>query len=435
MRALAIAWKDFRHTYRNIAALAMMIAAPLVLSTALGAAFGGASNFSIQQVKTVLVNQDTVPSSSGENVGAIIQSTLASPSLKNLINLQSGASPDAARKDVDQAKAGVAVLVPAGLTQALFAAPGTGASGAGTPGASLSGAGGAGPGPALTVYQDPSLSVGPGIVADVVRSVVQDLNGARAAATTAVQLAAAAGIADPTVLTAVAAKAAQAYTDSAQSARPVTVADRAPSAAAGPAAKEPNVASQVLIGMMIFFMFFGAAQPARSILDEHRRGTLPRLFTTPTSRSAILGGKYISVFMVVLVQSVVLLLAGKFFFGADWGAMGPVVALTISGALVAASLALLMISFARTAGQAGAFSSAIFVFLGLLGGNFVGTTNIGGAFATARRITPNGWLLEGWNNVLYGGSWHGVLLPVGAVLAFTLVFFAVATFFFRRRYA
>ena len=427
MRALSIAWKDFRHTYRNFAALAMMIAAPLVLSTALGAAFGGGTGFAIQQVKTVLVNQDTAASAGSESVGAIIGSTLASPGLKNLIALQTGASPEAARTDVDQAKAGVAVLVPAGLSQALFAAPG-----GGNP--CTSGAGG-GSASAITVYQDPSLTVGPGIVADVVRSVVQNLNGARAAAVTAAQLAQSNGIADPATVSGLATKAVQTYTQAAQSSPPVISSDRAPSAATGPAHSGPNVASQVLIGMMIFFMFFGAAQPARSILDEHRRGTLARLFTTPTSRGVILGGKYISVFVVVLVQSVVLLLAGRFFFGAHWGAMGPVIALTLCGALVAASLALLAISLAKTPSQAGAFSASIFVFLGLLGGNFIGSTNVGGTFATVRRVTPNGWLLEGWNNTLYGGSWHGILLPVAAVLAFTVVFFALATLLFRRRYA
>jgi len=421
MRALAIAWKDFRHTYRNIAALAMMIIAPLVLSTALGAAFGGASGFAIQSVKAVLVNQDTA-SSGTQNVGAIIEGTLSSPGLKNIVKLQNGTTPAAARADVDQAKAGVAVLIPAGLSQTLFSAPGAGGSGAGAT-------------TAVTIYQDPSLSVGPEIVADVVGSVVQDLNGARAAATTAVQLAVMAGVTNASTLTDVATKAAQTYTASAQNARPITVTDRTPSAAGGKTSNGPNVASQVLIGMMIFFMFFGASQPARSILDEHRRGTLARLFTTPTSRGIILGGKYISVFLVVLVQSVVLLLAGRFFFGARWGAMGPVIALTVCGALVAASLALLMISIARTPAQAGAFSAAVFVFLGLLGGNFAGSTNVGGAFATARRITPNGWLIEGWNSTLYGGAWHGVLLPLGAVLAFTIVFFAIATLLFRRRYA
>ena len=84
-------------------------------------------------------------------------------------------------------------------------------------------------------------------------------------------------------------------------------------------AKRPNVASQMLVGMMLFFMMFGASTPARSILEEHRQGTLPRLFTTPTPRSVILSGKYVAVFLVVLIQAAVLLVAGRLLLGADWG--------------------------------------------------------------------------------------------------------------------
>ncbi len=111
------------------------------------------------------------------------------------------------------------------------------------------------------------------------------------------------------------------------------------------------------------------------------------------------------------------------------------IALTLTGALCAASLGLVTVSFAKTPAQAGAVSAAIFVFLGLISGNFVGSFTIEGPFATARRVSPLGWLLEGWGNVLYGGSWGSIALPLLAVLAFTLVFFIVASLFFRRRYA
>jgi ABC-2 type transport system permease protein len=187
--------------------------------------------------------------------------------------------------------------------------------------------------------------------------------------------------------------------------------------------------------MMLFFMLFGASTPARSTIDEHRAGTLSRLFTTPTSRGVILGGKYIAVFLVVLIQSAILLLAGRFLLGAHWGELGPVIALTLAGALCAASLGLLTVSFAKTPAQAGAGSAAIFVFLGLISGNFVGSLNTAGTFATVRRISPLGWLLEGWGKVLYGGSWASIALPVLVVLGFTLIFFVAASLFFRRRYA
>jgi ABC-type multidrug transport system permease subunit len=102
---------------------------------------------------------------------------------------------------------------------------------------------------------------------------------------------------------------------------------------------------------------------------------------------------------------------------------------------VAASLGLLTVSFARTPAQAGAVSSAIFVFLGLISGNFTGGVNTGGTYAVVQRVSPLGWLMQGWGDVLYGGSWGSIALPVVAVLGFTVVFLGFATFFFRRRYA
>lgn len=80
-------------------------------------------------------------------------------------------------------------------------------------------------------------------------------------------------------------------------------------------------------------------------------------------------------------------------------------------------------------------SSAIFVFLGLVSGNFTGTIVTSGPFATVRRVSPIGWLMEGWSKLLYGGSWGSIALPVLVALGFAVVLFAVSVFFFRRRYA
>jgi ABC-2 type transport system permease protein len=232
-----------------------------------------------------------------------------------------------------------------------------------------------------------------------------------------------------------AAAAATAYSAQAVEAPPVALTQRTPIIDPDKCQASPNVASQVLVGMMLFFMLFGAATPARTILDEHREGTLPRLFTTPTPRSVILGGKYLSVLLVVLSQIVVLLVAGRLLLGARWGEVGPVTLLTLCSALVATSLGLLTVSFAKTPAQAGAVGSAVFVFLGLISGNFTGTIGLDGAYAVVRRVSPLGWLMEGWNSSLFGGSWADIWLPAVVSLGFATVFFAVATLFFSRRYA
>jgi ABC-2 type transport system permease protein len=452
LRAFNIAWKDIRHVYRDIASLAMMFIAPLLLAGAIGSAFGTGDNYSIAAVKTVVVDQDTGAGAGSPAAGAALTAALTSPQMADLLDVTLADTPEAARAAVDEGDAAAAVIIPPGLSEALAGA------GAGGPAAA-----------AVEIYKDPALNVGPSIVAAVVDSVAQTFNGARAAASAAARLAVSLGMTDPAQITEIATKAAQAFAAAAQAGAaqggagqtgaapsgaaqpevessgaaqagtaptgaPVTLEARNPTIG-GADAKRPNVASQVLVGMMLFFMMFGASIPARSILDEHRQGTLSRLFTTPTPRSVILGGKYVAVFLVVLIQAAVLLVAGRFLLGADWGEPGPVAVLTLASALVAASLGLVTTAFAKTPGQAGAVSSAIFVFLGLISGNFMGTVTIGGAFAVARRVSPLGWLMEGWGNLLYGGSWGSIALQVAVALVYALVLFGIASFFFRRRYA
>jgi len=414
MKALSIAWKDTVHVYRDIAGLAMMFIAPLVLATVLGAAFGSGDNFSIAAVRTVIVDQDEGAGAGTPAAGAMLSAALENPDLGDLLAITRLDSPEKARAAVDDGDAAAAVIIPAGLSSALASSVAQEAN--------------------VEIYKDPALVVGPSIVAAVTESVVQTLNGSRAAAAAAARLAVSRGVTDTARLAGIASKAGTAFALQAQTDAQVTVEARNP-VVEGSIEKRPNVASQVLIGMMLFFMLFGAATPAHSVLEEHRNGTLSRLFTTPTPRSIILSGKFLAVFVVVLVQAAILLLAGLLLFKAGWGEPGPVVVLTVCSAIVAASLGLVTVSFAKTVGQAGAVSSAIFVFLGLLSGNFTGTIVTSGPFATIRRISPVGWLLEGWSKLLYGGSWGSIALPVLVALAFAVVFFGISVFFFRRRYA
>ena len=153
---------------------------------------------------------------------------------------------------------------------------------------------------------------------------------------------------------------------------------RPPQLPGGQKTKNVGVTATILAGMMIFFMFFGASNVARTILTEDRAGTLPRLFTTPTSRQTIIGGKFVSVYLTVTVQAVVLLIAGRVIFSIAWGRLDAVTALTLVGAAVSAGLALLVISLVRTPAQSGAIGSGVYLVLALLGGNFTGTASVGG---------------------------------------------------------
>ena len=416
-RIRAIAWKDLRSTMRNVPALAMMLLAPLALAALLGFAFGGGQSFSISATKVAVANADTGASGAGaaENAGAVVAGVLKSPDLSDIVAVSEKPSAAAARKSVDDGKAAVAVVIPADFSGALFATSPTA------------------PKTAVELYENPTQEIGGAITESIVGQALLGFNGARAAALAANGLATANG--DGARAAELAQQAAQKYIQGGGAAAGVSVAQRAPRLPGGESTKDVGVTGTILAGMMIFFMFFGANNVARTILDEDRAGTLPRLFTTPTPRHTILGGKYSSVFVTVTVQAVILLLAGRLIFSIDWGRLDAVAALTLVAAAVASGLALLVISVVRTPAQAGAIGAGVYLVLALVGGNFTGTAAGGGTYAQIQKLTPNGWLLQGWDAVMRGGGLADIVLNLLVPLLFAVAFFAVAALRFRKRYA
>jgi len=186
---------------------------------------------------------------------------------------------------------------------------------------------------------------------------------------------------------------------------------------------------------MVFFMFFGASNVARTIITEDQDGTLPRMMTTPTPAGVILGGKFASVFLTVAAQLVILLVGGAVLFGIGWGRLDVVAVLAVATAVVASGLALMIMGVVRTPGQAGAIGAGVYLVLGLLGGNFTGTATSAGMYATIQGFTPNGPLLRGWDAAMRGGDLAAVASHLLVPLASAAVFFVVAVWTFRRRYA
>jgi len=413
MKILAIAWKDLRSTLRNRPALVMMLVAPMALAALLGFAFGGGTGgFEIAATKVVVANQDAGGAEPGQNAGAAIQEVLTSKDLADVLETTTVSSAAAARRAVDDGDAAIAVIVPEDFSAVVFGAD---------PAAKSQ----------VELYENPTSEIGGSIVEGVVGRVLADFNGARAAAAGAVALAAQGD--DPIDPAQVAGAAAEAFAHDGGVSGALRITER--SAKVGKSEEEVSVTGLILAGMMVFFMFFGAGNVARTILTEDRDGTMPRLFTTPTRHGTIIAGKFVSTFVTVLAQAVVLLIAGRLIFGIAWGRLDAVILLTVVTAGVAGGLALLVIAFARTPAQAGAIGAGVYLILALLGGNFTGTAQSGTTYATVQQFTPNGWLLHGWDTAMRGGGAGDIRWQVLVPLGFAVAFFFFAVLRMRRRFA
>ena len=194
-----------------------------------------------------------------------------------------------------------------------------------------------------------------------------------------------------------------------------------------------NYYAQSSPGMIIQFTIHGLLMSGMVMVLERKTGTLQRLLSTPMTRAQIIAGKTLSTLVPVLVQETLLIAVGQFAFGVDY-LREPLATLfmMVALALWASSLGLLIGALAKAEEQVHTWSLiAMFVF-SALGGAWFPLEIAGKTFAAIGHLTPTAWAMDGFQNIIVRGQGlSSVLLPVGILLAYAAVFFAVAIWRFK----
>ncbi len=426
MKIIDIALNDLLRSMRSAFTIGMAVIAPLMLTGLIYFAFGGMSggDVSLTPVKVGVVNADQLPADAvltapiGENIRAMF----FDESVKSWITANDYPDEVTARTAVDKQEIGVTVIIPADFTERYLSGEKD---------------------RQVLIVSDPTLSIGPAVVEDMVTMMVDGVAGGGIAIQTLIERQQANGLQpDLAQIPGWIERYGNWYRDFQRDLfhHP----EKAALVLTAPSAGESESADPIqqmmgltMAGQMIFFAFFTGAYAMMSILREDEEGTLARLFTTPTDRTNILAGKFLAVVLTVILQGLVLMLAGRFAFGVNWGETASV-ALALAGQVVAASgLGVLLIAFVKTSKQGGPVLGGGLTALGMLGGLF--TANMPNAMPAAFKMlanfTPQGWVLKAWNLALSGAAPADLLLPFAVSLALGSVMFVVGAVLFRKRYA
>jgi ABC-2 type transport system permease protein len=380
---LLIAAKDLRQRVRDRSGLVIAFVAPFLLAAIIGLAFGSGDGFRFSATYAV-VDEDR-----GPLAARFVDGVLAGPGLAEAVTLRRVGTAEA-RELVDRGDADAAFLIPAGFS------------------ASVQRGGSA----TITV-----LEAGASPVAGQVARSLAEGYAAQLAAT---------GLSVRTALDAAGRPATQAEANrlgrqAAGGQLPVRLAD------GGVGTREIKPANYFGPSMAIFFLFFTVSFGARSILIERRQGTLRRLLASAAPPGAVIAGKALAAFVLGTSSVLVMWLATSLVFGADWGDPVAVVALTVSSVLAAIGITAMVITLARTDEQADGYSSLVVFTLALLGGNFIYLAQLPDLLQRLSLLTPNGWALRGFVDLVAdGGGLGSVAAPVAVTAAFGLATGAVA---------
>jgi ABC-type transport system involved in multi-copper enzyme maturation permease subunit len=429
MKAIDIALKDMTRSLRSAIALVFMFGIPLLMTGMFYLLFGNIAQggeFSLPRTQVVVANLDegrpklrmsrnNAPNGiQASTLGELVVKVLQSEDLADLVETVQVPDAASARLAVDNRQAQVAVIIPSDFSHQ-FNEP---------YGQAL-----------IEFYQDPTLTIGPGIVRSFLNQFMDGLSGVKIAANIAQDQA---GTLSGAQIGLIVQRYLESYAqqDNDLSASMLTVVSPGQ-----PVQERANPMLSILGpfmgGMMIFYAFYTGAASAESILREEEERTLPRLFTTPTPQATILTGKFLAVFLTVIVQVVVLLIAGSLIFRIRWGALSDLAVLVLGVVLSASSFGIFINSLLKDTKQGGMIFGGVLTLSGMVGMISVFAVSSPSAAVlgnTVSLIVPQGWAARALLQVMRGAPFSALLATSAVMLAWSAVMFTVGVWRFNHRY-
>ena len=371
--ALSIAVKDLRQKVRDRSAIILAVVAPLSLAVLFSTALPGSQT--TFNATFVVVDLDG---------GAVARSLVDGP-LSGLapagIRVERRATEAEAKTMVDDGSASVAIVIPAGFSDAIGAARATG----------------------LQVIGSANATLATQVAQSVLAGFASSVEGVQVAVATVVATSSSAPDAATVGQVAQAVVAAPA---------PITtVRDQTGNRVA-------SMPTYYAAAMAVLFLFFAAQFGVVSIHAERRAGTLARMLAAPISTRSILLGKLLVSLVLGVVSMGIVALATTALVGADWGDPIAVAALIFATVLAASGIALLVVGFTKNEDQASGLTAIVAMVFAVLGGSFFPLSQAPEGLAAVSLFTPHAWFLRGVNDL---ASNEGLVIVLPSLLVLTTI--------------
>ncbi len=159
--------------------------------------------------------------------------------------------------------------------------------------------------------------------------------------------------------------------------------------------------------MAVFFLFLASGFVARGLIAERERGTLARLRTVPIPMHTIIGAKILVMLTVAAAEFATVFVVMRIAFGASWGNVAAVAAVTGAMALAVSAVAIAIASAGRTYQSAGVLVSFVALAFAALGGSLVPLQNLPPVMRRIAAFTPNGIAISAFRDIAANGRGVG----------------------------
>jgi ABC-2 type transport system permease protein len=427
-KILNIAWKDLLITLSDPGALILTIATPFALTLVMIFAFGDVNDGGgISGIPVVIVNQ------SDSALSKELVKVFESNDLVDLVALSQMVDPEAAREAVDNDEYTAAVIISAVFGEGLIPNGMSTETDMDQPisEAGLSGWGSEREQAVIEIYGNPTRPTSVRVVQTIVDEFINRASALFAGVQVTIGQMLKTGMLNPTDPKAAFMDIGEFVSVGSTEERFITLQGRM---VEGSVDTEFDWFGYIAPSMALLFLMFTVSNGGRSILAESEAGTLPRMLTSPSSASQVLGGKVFGIYLNGVAQLAVLFIASLLMLQIDWGPASVVIPTIMFVVAAATGWGMLIAAFSKTPSQAAILGTAITLVFAIGSGSFFPREFLPSWLQTISLISPNAWGIEAFNSIRLGATVSELLPLWGGMIAMFGVLFVISTYVFRKQY-
>jgi len=348
-RIFIIAWKDLLMTLRDPISLLIMLATPIGLTVVVAFAFGGLSNGNnssgLNDIPVAIVNLDTgeYGKSFAEAFMPSAEQITSNPQSKQIADLVEAklvSTVAEAHKLVDDEEYAATLEIPETFSQSInpYNQEEGMFSSAITP-------------TVITMYVNPARTISANIIRSIAQAVIDQFMAGSTAGEIAISSLVTSGRLSPADVGTKGVEISTGLVKVILAEESIKV-DSTVEQRESTSSKGFNWLAYMAPSMAVMYLMFTMSNASRTILNEQQSGTLPRMLISPTSRTAVLGGKMLGVYLTGLLQMAVLILTGNLLFNISYGPAFAVLIFTTVLVAAATAWGMLEAAIAKSAGQA-----------------------------------------------------------------------------------
>ncbi|WP_337098705.1 ABC transporter permease [Paenibacillus sp. YIM B09110] len=177
---------------------------------------------------------------------------------------------------------------------------------------------------------------------------------------------------------------------------------------------------------LIMFLLYGGMLAAIELLNQHKNGTLQRMFTLPLSFAGLVLGIITGSFLVAGLQAVVIVVFTTYAYGVDWGSNYVwLFLISMLTAAIGAGIAIIIASFAKSVKTTQTVFGIVAFAMTFVSGGMIADIDV--IIGDASKWTINHWANEGLRAIMNGSGWsvYSQAVTILAIIAVALSVLAV----------